>query len=174
MMRALPPADVWRNINGRVLIVPAFFVAFLLSVSVLQAGAQTRDASAIAAAKNTSVHRLDSSLPDKTLAQWLRDSVGHQARITWEVNDCGEQTGNPETDKGRDFPMCAEAQVTLQGKRKLYIAFSVGTFKTGVQAGSVRFAYAVINGPGSSARSIRKLSQLPEAIKASPSSPRFR
>lgn len=150
------------------MIVPAFFVAFLLSVSVLQAGAQARDARAIAAAKNTSVHRLDSSLPDKTLANWLQDVVGHQTPITWEVNDCGEQTGNPESDKGRDFPMCAEAQATLRGKRKLYVAFSVGTFKTGVQADSVRFAYAVIVGPDGPARSIRKLSQVPEAVKAAP------
>jgi hypothetical protein len=156
------------------LLVPAFFVAFLLSVSVLQAGAQARDARAIAAAKNTSAHRLDSSLPDKTLAKWLQDVVGHQTPITWEVNDCGEQTGNPEVDKGRDFPMCAEAQAALEGRRKLYIAFSVGTFKTGVQARSVRFAYAVVNGPDGPARSIRKLSQVPGAIKASPSSPRFR
>jgi len=148
--------------------LPAFFLAFLLSASVLQAGAQARDARAIAAAKNTSVHRMDPSLPDRPLERWLREVAGRQARITWEVNDCGEQTGNPETDKGRDFPMCAEAQVTLQGKRKLYVAFSVGTFKTGVHTGSVRFAYAVIHRPGGRDRSIRKLSQLPEAIKATP------
>jgi hypothetical protein len=146
----------------------AFILAFLLSAGVPQAATQARDAEAIAVANNTSVQRMDPSLPDKPLEKWLREVVGHQARITWEVNDCGEQTGNPEADKGRDFPMCAEAQVTLQPKRKLYVAFSVGTFKTGVHAGSVRFAYAAITGRGSPARSIRKLSQVPKAIKASP------
>jgi hypothetical protein len=167
-MRGLPPAAVCRNVNGQRFILPAFFLAFLLLFSVLQAGAQARDARAIAAAKNTSVHRIDPLLPDKPCEKWLREVAGPQARITWEVNDCGEQAGNPELDKGRDFPMCAEAQVTLQGKRKLSVAFSVGTFKTGVHTGSVRFAYAVVNGPGGPTRSIRKLSQVPEVIKATP------
>jgi hypothetical protein len=146
----------------------ATLIAFALSISGLQAGTQARDARAIAAAEQTSVHRIDPSLPDKPFIEWLRDVAGPQARINWEVNDCGEQTGNPESDKGRDFPMCAEAQVTLQRKSKLSVALSMGTFKTGVQPGSVRFAYAVITGPGGSARSIKKLSQVPEAVKATP------
>jgi hypothetical protein len=149
-------------------IMLATLLAFALSIGGSQADTQARDAHAIATAKNTSVHRLDSSLPDKTLAKWLQDVVGHQARITWEVNDCGEQTGNPEVDKGRDFPMCVEAQATLQQKSKLSVSVSVGTFNTGVRAAAVRFAYAVIVGPDGSTRSIRKLSQVPEAIKAAP------
>lgn len=161
-------AAVRRNSNGRGFIMPAFFLAFLLSAGVLQAGAQARDARAIAMVKKTSVHRLDPALPDRPLEKWLRQVAGPQAHITWEVNDCGEQTGNPELDKGRDFPLCAEAQATLQGKRKLTVALSVGTFKTGVDANAVRFAYAVIERPGGPARSIRKLSQLPQAIKATP------
>ena len=143
-------------------------LVFALSISSWQADVHARDASAIAVAKNTSVHRLDSSLPHKTLAKWLRDVVGPQVSIVWEVNDCGEQTGNPETDKGRDFPMCAEAQATLKQKVTLVISVSVGTFKTGVQPGSVSLSYAVVNGRGGSTRSIRKLSQVPKAIKASP------
>ena len=143
-------------------------LAFALSISGWQADIQARNARAIAAAKNTSVHRLDPSLPDKALAKWLRDVVGPQVPIAWEVNDCGEQTGNPESGKGRDFPMCAEAQATLNQKVTLVISVSVGTFKTGVQPASVSLAYAVINGPGRSARSIRKLSQVPKAIKAAP------
>jgi hypothetical protein len=91
------------------LVMSAFILAFLLSAGVPQAATQARDAEAIAAAKNASVQRIDPSLPDKPLEKWLREIVGHQARITWEVNDCGEQTGNPEDDKGRDFPMCIEA-----------------------------------------------------------------
>jgi hypothetical protein len=146
----------------------AAFLAFALSISVSQAGTQAHDAQAIAAAKNTSVHRLDPSLPDTPFVKWLRVVVGPQAHITWELNDCGEQTGNPESDKGRDFPMCAEAQVTLQRNNKLSIALSVGTLKTGVQPRSVGLAYAAIIGPGGSARSIRKLSQVPEAIKPTP------
>ena len=146
----------------------ATLLAFAISIGGSQADIQARDARAIAAAKNTSVHRLDSSLPDKPLEEWLQGVVGPQSQITWEVNDCGEQTGNPEVDKGRDFPMCAEAQVTLKQKSTLYVSVSVGTFKTGVQPGSVGLAYVVIMGPRGPARSVRKLSQVPEAIKQSP------
>ena len=143
-------------------------LALALSIGGSQAGVRARDAEAIAAAKNTSAHRLDPSLPEKSLAQWLRDVVGPHTPIAWEVNDCGEQTGNPIADKGRDFPTCAEAQVALPGKRTLYVSFSVGTVKTGVRAASVQFAYAVIVQPAGSAKPISKLSQVPEAIKAAP------
>lgn len=146
----------------------SILLAIALSIGGPQAVTPARDARAIAAAKNTSVHRLDPSLPDKPLAKWLRDVVGPQAPIGWEVNDCGEQTGNPESDKGRDFPICVEAQVTLPQKRTLSVSVSVGTLKTGVQPASVGLAYAVIVGPDGSARSIRTLSQVPEAIKAAP------
>lgn len=146
----------------------SILLAFALSISGSQADTQARDARAIAAAKNTSVHRLDASLPDKPLAKWLRGLVGPQAPIAWEVNDCGEQTGNPEADKGRDFPICVEAQVGLSQKSTLSVSVSVGTVKTGVQPSSVGWAYAVIVGPDGSTRSIRKLSQALAAIKAAP------
>ncbi|HEX5413643.1 MAG TPA: hypothetical protein VFZ27_17485 [Terriglobia bacterium] len=146
----------------------SILLALLLSISGPQADAQARDARAIATAKNTSVHRLDASLPDKGLAKWLREVVGPHAPIAWEVNDCGEQTGNPEADKGRDLPICVEAQVTLQKKSKLSISVSVGTIKTGVQRDAVGLAYVVIVGPDGLARSIKKLSQAPEAMKAAP------
>jgi hypothetical protein len=146
----------------------AFILAILLSAGVPQTATQPRDAEAIAAAKRASVNRIDPSLPDKPLEKWLREVVGRQPRITWEVNDCGEQTGNPELDKGRDFPMCVEAQVRVKQKTTLHVSVSVGTFKTGVRPGAVRFAYAVIEQPGGRSKSVRKLSQVPKAIKASP------
>jgi hypothetical protein len=149
-------------------IMLATLLVFALSISGSQADTQARDASAITAAKNASVHRMDPSLPDRPFEKWLRGVTGPQARITWEVNDCGEQTGNPEVDKGRDFPICVEAQVALQQKSKLSVSVSVGTLNTGVRADAVRFADAVIVGPDGSTRSIRKLSQVPAAIKAAP------
>jgi hypothetical protein len=146
----------------------ASFLAFVLVVSGLQSGTQARDAQAVAAAKNASVHRMDPSLLDRPFAEWLQNLAGPQVHIAWEVNDCGEQTGNPKVDKGRNFPMCVEAQSALQGKRKLFVALSVGAFKTGVEAGDVRFVYAVIISASGPARSIKKLSQVPEAIKTVP------
>ena len=91
--------------------------------------------------------------------------VGAKAEIKWEVNDCGEQTGNPELDKDRDFPICAEAQVTLEGKRKLHVVLPVGTHKTGVRTGPASFFYAAIVESDGSHTWINTLSRLPEAIK---------
>lgn len=143
----------------------ACVIALMLTLSTSQTALQARDAKAIEAAKNTSVHLMEAALPDKPFEAWLRGFVGHQRDIHWEVNDCGEQTGNPQLDKGRDFPMCAEAQVTLRGKHKLSVVLSVGTSKTGVAASPARFFYAAIDGPGNSTKLVKKLSRLPEAIK---------
>lgn len=130
-----------------------------------QNATQVRDAKAIEAAKNANVHQIESSLPDQPFAQWLRQVVGAQAEIKWEVNDCGEQTGNPSLDKGRDFPMCVEAQATLAGKRKLFVSLSVGTFKDGVKTGTPSFSYALIVEPDGSRKLVKSLAQLPDAIK---------
>jgi hypothetical protein len=69
------------------------------------------------------------ALPKVTLEFFLKyESTG--APITWEVNNCGEQTGNPETDQGRDFPMCVEADFD-KDHAAVSVLVSVGTFKKG-------------------------------------------
>ena len=140
-------------------------ILFLLALNSQPATPQARDVKAIEAAKNTNVSQIESSLPNKKFEQWLRDTVGAKADTNWEVNDCGEQTGNPELDKGRDFPMCAEAQVTLGEKRKLHVLLPVGTFKTGVKTGPANFFYAVIVESDGAQTWIKTLSRLPDAIK---------
>ena len=139
--------------------------ASIILVLLALSSQQSSDAKAIEAAKNTNVHQIESSLPDKKFEQWLRDVAWAQAETQWEVNDCGEPSGDPALDKDRDFPMCAEAQVTLDGKRKLHVLLPVGTFKTGVRTGPASFFYAVIVALDGSQTWIERLSQLPEAIK---------
>ncbi len=143
----------------------AHIFVLLLALGTPQAGVQGRDAIALQAAKNASVHRLEASLPDKHFGVWLRELAGPQAKIQWEVNDCGEQTGDSRSDQGRDFPMCVEAQVALVGNRKLSIALSVGTFKTGVKAGAISFYSAAVVDPGGAVTGIKNLSQVPGVIK---------
>ena len=126
---------------------------------------QDRDAAAIAAAKATIVRDIESTLPAVTFEVWLRDVVGPQAVIKWNVNDCGEQTGNPAQDKGRDFPMCAEAEVGLAGDRKLYVMLVVGTFRRGVGPGSPKLWAAVIAKAGEDPKFIDRLAQVPAVIK---------
>ena len=141
-------------------------IFIVLALRSPETAVQTRDAEAIEAAKKTNVHQIEPSLPDKAFSVWLQELVGPQVDIKWEVNDCGEQTGNPQLDRGRDFPMCAQAQVTLAGKRKLFVLLSVGTFKTGVRAGPASFFYAVVVEPNGSMNWIKNLSQVSQTIKS--------
>jgi hypothetical protein len=140
-------------------------ILLVLTLKGSQDVIKPQDARAIEVAKNTEVRSMDASLPQKRFALWLRDLAGPQARIMWEVNDCGEQTGNPELDKGRDFPMCVETHVTLDRGRSLYIYLPVGTFKTGIRAGPASFFYAVVVKPDGSQHWVKKLSGVHDAIK---------
>ncbi len=62
--------------------------------------------------------------------------------------------------------MCAEAQVDLGLKRRLYISLLVGSFGKGVKTGSASFWYAVILEPDGSRNWVKSLSRLGDAIKA--------
>jgi len=108
-------------------------LAFVLLLGAIQAPAQLREKEAIEHAKAAVVRTIDDTLPDKTFESWLRDMFGSAAKTAWEVNDCGEQTGDPQQDRGREFPMCVDVSVSLDGSRVLHILLAVGSFKTGVR-----------------------------------------
>jgi hypothetical protein len=154
---------MWRQIIMTHQYVLLFMLLGLNSTAVQNPAS---DAKAIEAAKHTSVGQIENSLPDKPFEEWLRDLIGPQAHMSWEVNDCGEQTGNPEIDKGRNFPMCVSAVVDLAGKRKLDVQLVVGTFKSGVKTGPASFHHAAILVPNGQTNFVKSLSLLPEAIKA--------
>jgi hypothetical protein len=136
-----------------------------LSLNSAMAQHPADDAKAIEATKHTSVRQIENVLPDKPFEEWLRDMVGPQTKIAWEVNDCGEQSGNPEVDKGRDFPMCVSALVDLAANRNLDVQLVVGTFKSGVTTGPASFHHAAIVAPSGQIEFVKSLSRLPEAIK---------
>ena len=110
----------------------ALAVLFATAPAEAQSSAQQKtERATIEYAKAVLVSALDKTLPRVSLEFFLaNESDG--ARIQWEVNDCGEETGNPETDRGRDFPMCVEAEVFLKDQRSLNVSLVVGTFKKGV------------------------------------------
>jgi hypothetical protein len=127
---------------------------------------EARNAKAIEKAKQTSVHQIENSLPDKAFEQWLLELVGPNAQVVWDVNDCGEQTGDPSIDHARDIPMCVDSQVTFKGSKKLHIVLGIGSIKTGVSPEPATFRHAVfVQNNGAQDWSVKKLSQLPEAIK---------
>jgi hypothetical protein len=86
---------------------------------------------AIAYTKRLSVSELENGLPAQRFADWFSDAVGSQAKIKWEVNDCGEQTG-ATADVGHDFPSCVEANAELNDGRTAVVRIAVGTFRKGI------------------------------------------
>ena len=111
----------------------------ILAIVFGQASGRLSDAAAIEAAKTAPVHQIDPALPRTTFETWLRGVVGPQAVTKWEVNDCGEQTGDPGRDRGRELPVCAQVQVSLSDNRELNLLLAVGTSLKSVPASPPRF-----------------------------------
>ena len=141
-------------------------ILLLFVLVVLGAAPQAPpQAAAISAAKNAVVQDMEKTLPRATFEAWVQGLVGAQAALKWSTNDCGEQTGNPALDKGRDFPICAEVQVAVAGDRQLSLSLMVGSTSRGLTVGPPMFRQGNISGPkGSEMISIEKLSDVPKLI----------
>jgi hypothetical protein len=110
----------------------AALTVVLSTVTLPLAGSQTQTgAPAVLAAQRAPASQLSSSLPPTPLGTWLRDQAPDGA-FTWETDDCGEQTGNPQVDRARDLPLCASVQIDLPGGRRVSLSFLVGTAGRGV------------------------------------------
>ena len=146
---------------------------FLMLVSFLCAQSSSdekKDAQTIQHAKNLLVSTLDRSLPKITLEYFLKYESGGAA-IHWEVNDCGEQTGDPETDKGRDFPICVETDFDVE-HRAITIFIAVGSSDKGISSAPALFS-ATITEPDGKVKSLRQLGELPKELhRPLPKSPR--
>ncbi len=86
---------------------------------------------AVAAVRQVPASQLDSQLPNRSFASWLSQLVGTQSGVTWQLTDCGEQTGN-ESDRERDMPFCVEAVAITPNDRKVFVNLWVGSSKLGV------------------------------------------
>jgi hypothetical protein len=91
---------------------------------------KTRDAKLIRRVQAIPVSQLDPVLPPVSFEKWLHIEAGADAKFHWEVNDCGERTGTA-ADRGRDFPVCVEAQADMKDRRTIMTRIAVGTFKKG-------------------------------------------
>lgn len=90
------------------------------------------EARAIAAAKAVSARTLDVTLPDVPFESWFRAEVRPETTATWEASDCGESTGNPAVDAGRDQPLCVDASATSPEGVVVTVQVLVGTWGLGV------------------------------------------
>ena len=103
---------------------------------------------------------LDSLLPKTAFLDWFKSTVGAEAKIQWEINDCGEQTGVPAVDQQRDIPVCLEVTAILPDRRTVGVAINVGTEKKGLTGDpAVYNIYLQGNGPLQHIRRLRDLSR---------------
>jgi hypothetical protein len=107
---------------------------FAIGVLALLLGCATSAPSeehVVAYAKALQVSAIDAALPPGlTLAEWI-SARAQGGLVTWESNDCGEQTGNPATTPS-DFPICAEAQFKTCAGLTASLSVVVGTFRRGI------------------------------------------
>ena len=147
--------------------------SLLLTISVLaQSPPQSkRDKTAIQRAKSTLVSSLDNRLPKVTLEFFLKEE-GKGAPIAWEVNDCGEQTGNP-ADEISDVPTCVEADMSLKDGRSVTLFVAVGTAKHGISGSPTLFGSVDVTDQNGMVHPLRHLSDLPvELNRPRPKSPK--
>ncbi len=111
-------------------IVAIFGLLFLLVV-VGSAQSKKLETAAIKHAKSYRVSQIEKELPSEPFGSWFQELVGIKTPITWEINDCGEQTGTA-ADRGRDFPMCVEASAKRSVEFFISVNIQYRTFKRGI------------------------------------------
>ena len=140
-------------------------VAALLAVSALHA--QEGDHERILTfVKGTQAKDLDSKLPKMRFERWLLDVVGKGVELRWELNDCGEQTGDPQVDSQRDLPICAGVEAQLDKARAFQILLAIGTQKKGI--GSRPAVHSIIVQANRRMWDVKQLRDLPKALEPQP------
>jgi hypothetical protein len=136
--------------------------ALSLTGTALAQTSDSGDKMLIQRAQRLLVSKLDGSLPKVTLDFFLRyEAAG--AEVRWEVNDCGEQTGDAATDRDRDIPTCVEADFDAdQGSVTVMIA--VGSVKQGLSKTASVFSAAVTDSNGQ-VHSLRRLGDLAKQLQ---------
>lgn len=138
----------------------------LLGVLPVSSPAQESDSLVIALIQKMSVLQIDSTLGNEPFIDWLKKLAGEKTTLTWEIDDCGEQTGVPAIDKERDIPTCVAVYGILPDGRKFGIAIITGTVQKGpLETPALYDAYIQDHG---SIRNARVLRDLPPLFRPSP------
>ena len=103
------------------------------ALTYVNAQTSARDKRMISYAKNLQASKLDSELPKQRFETWLQFLVGAKTVITWEINDCGAQSGIRGDDSHINPPLCAETQAKLPNERQVIISIIIGTHKAGIK-----------------------------------------
>ncbi len=117
--------------TAQALAIGLLLLSSALSLWAKNDAIKERDAKLIRQVQEVSVLQLDPALlPPVSFEKWLHAEAGAGAEFHWEVNDCGEQTGTA-ADRGRESPMCVEAQADMKDRRTIVVSIAVGTFNKG-------------------------------------------
>jgi hypothetical protein len=118
--------------------------------------------STIEYAKKMHVSSIDARLPKVSLEFFLNyESEG--SPIHWELNYCGEQTGNPSEDQGRNFPVCVEADFDVH-HRSVSVVVAIGTPNQGDRR-TPSFFSGTITAPDGASHSFGRLGDLPAQLR---------
>jgi hypothetical protein len=93
-------------------------IGWALTLAVAHVPLARAEDPAIEALRGLGAARFDPSLPTLTLERWVAGALPKGATVAWEVNDCGEQTGDPALDAGRDFPTCVGATIDVPSRAR--------------------------------------------------------
>jgi len=97
---------------------------------------------AVAYGKQLEVNRIDSRLGSGRYDAWLARTLGPEATIAWESDDCGEG------GKGYgDVPVCVTVKAKLRPRGRVVISIAVGSFRGGL-GGVPGIFFGIIEGLG--------------------------
>ena len=112
--------------------------------------------------KRTPVSTLEEKMPRRPFVDWLKELVGPQVEIVWQLSEC-EKAGEL-SEQSSDIPACVEANALLPDGRKVVVMVAVGTFKRGI-TGDPGFYFAVIE-KHDQLYSLNRLRDLPEVLRS--------
>ncbi|MBM4169735.1 MAG: hypothetical protein FJ215_11380 [Ignavibacteria bacterium] len=130
-----------------------------------QVQGQSLEEQAVNRVQSVSASILDSTLSNTPFADWLAKMCGDSASVEWELNDCGEQTGDPSIDKDRDIPACVGVTVTLRKNQSIGISILVGTHRKGLIGNPT--VYDIYLASAEKVRTIKRLSEIPSVLRQS-------
>lgn len=108
----------------------AISLASAALIALVPGGGRADEAAFLAAGQATLASEIESGLPEVPIDEWLSGLVARGSPIRWEVHDCGEQSGTP--DSGGDLPLCVELETHAPGRGGVFLYFQVGTKHRGV------------------------------------------
>lgn len=103
---------------------------FLVGASVVTAQIAALEKQALSFVQRLPASQLDSQLSGASFGDWLKQTVGPQAGVLWQLADCADAAG-PQSLTG-DSSACVEAIAALADGRKVNVLIQVGTFKKGL------------------------------------------